>query len=68
MLGKGSRWRRMRAVVCALVQRFRIRISPGEAQLEGGRLTLGDGLGEGNKACYLAANRLELPVVLEPRW
>ena len=48
--------------------RFRIRISPGEAQPEAGRLTSGDGHGEGNKACYLTANRSELPVVLEPRW
>ncbi|KAM5541672.1 hypothetical protein V8D89_004653 [Ganoderma adspersum] len=61
--GKGLAMLEMRAVVCALAQRFRIRIRAREAQ---GHLKR-DGEPEENKS-YLTANRLELPVVLEPRW
>ena len=62
--GKGLAMLVLQAIVCALVQRFRVQVSPGEAQ--GGCLASGDG--EGNKGCYLAAYHSELPVVLETRW
>ncbi|KAM5543612.1 hypothetical protein V8D89_002863 [Ganoderma adspersum] len=66
--GKGLAMLEMRAVVCALVQRSRFRIRPGDSETQGGRLTSGDGHGEENKGCYLTANRMELLVVLEERW
>ncbi|PIL22998.1 cytochrome P450 [Ganoderma sinense ZZ0214-1] len=54
--GKGLAMLEMRTVVCALVQRFKIRLeAPGRFPEE-------------SKGSYLTANRLELPVVLEPRW
>ena len=57
-VGKGLAMQQMRTVVCALVQRFRVRRMEGwdpRRYEEGFR-------------DYLVANRPELPVVLERRW
>ncbi len=59
--GKGLAMQQMRSVVCALVQRFHIRLNPEE-----GRAL--KRYQEEFRVSYLAANRAELPVVLEPRW
>ena len=57
-VGKGFAMLQMRVVVCALVQRFRVRLEEG---WEPRRY-------EEEFKDYLIANRPELPVVLERRW
>ena len=57
-VGKGFAMLQMRTVLCALVQRFRVRLEEG---WEPRRY-------EEEFKDYLIAKRPELPVVLEPRW
>ncbi|PIL27952.1 hypothetical protein GSI_15693 [Ganoderma sinense ZZ0214-1] len=64
--GKALAMQQLRTVVCALVQRFRIRLSlPVEEGEEGKDMAR---YREAFEDSYLVANRAELPVVLEPRW
>ena len=56
--GKNLAWQEMRTIVCALVQRFRVRLEEG---WEPRRY-------EEKFKDYLIAKRPELPVVLERRW
>ena len=53
--GKGLAMLQMRIVVCALMQRFRIRVTERRDLRRDGERSKG----------YLTANRIELPVVLE---
>ncbi|KAM5536556.1 hypothetical protein V8D89_009833 [Ganoderma adspersum] len=57
-VGKGLAMRQMRIVVCALVQKFRVRRKEGWEPRRYGE----------EFRDYLVANRPELPVVLEKRW
>lgn len=58
--GRGLAMQQLRTVVCALVQRFRIRLSLSEGRAVGRYQ-------EEFRDSYLAANRVELPVMLESR-
>ncbi|PIL26841.1 cytochrome P450 [Ganoderma sinense ZZ0214-1] len=60
--GKALAMQQLRTVVCALVQRFRIRLRLPEGEKDVARYK------EEFEDSYLVANRAELPVVLEPRW
>ena len=59
-VGKGLAMLQMRVVVCALVQRFRVRLQEGW-DMTGRRY-------EVEFRDFMVANRPELPVVLERRW
>ena len=61
-VGKGLAMRQMRVVVCALVQRFRMRLALEEEE------GWAPGRYEREFRDYLVANRPRLPVVLERRW